>query len=72
VYTSLQASSITVKSLHFAKINQDRIALLLLGDLKAGVLDGQVLGKSNGGIEGSKAKSCCNGVQHHFLWVRWL
>ena len=45
VYTSLQASSNTVKSLHLAKINQDRIALLLLGDLKAGVLDGQVLGK---------------------------
>ena len=26
----------------------------------------------NGGIIGSKAKSCCNGVQHHFLRVRWL
>ena len=24
------------------------------------------------GIIGSKAKSCCNGVQHHFLRVRWL
>jgi hypothetical protein len=23
--------------------------------------------KTNGGIIGSKAKSCCNGVQHHFL-----
>jgi hypothetical protein len=30
---SLQASFNTVKSLHFAKINQDRIALLLIGDL---------------------------------------
>jgi hypothetical protein len=28
--------------------------------------------KTNGGIIGSKAKSCCNGVQHHFLRVRWL
>ena len=28
--------------------------------------------KSNGGIIGSKAKSCCNGVQHHFLRARWL
>ena len=28
--------------------------------------------KSNGGIIGSKAKSCCNGVQHHFLRIRWL
>jgi hypothetical protein len=40
VYTSLQAPFNAVKSLHFAKINQDRIALLLLGDLKANVPDG--------------------------------
>ena len=40
VYTSLQALFNTVKPLHFAKINQDRIALLLLGDLKANVADG--------------------------------
>jgi hypothetical protein len=26
----------------------------------------------NGGIIGSKGKSCCNGVLHHFLRVRWL
>jgi hypothetical protein len=28
--------------------------------------------KSNGGIIGSKAKSCCNKVQYHFLRIRWL